>query len=454
VLTQATAATYLESRLYVWAVRLYAGGLLGYLFFDRAFAWVHVPGLPLFYGEFMLGSAVLLMLATVAPLQRAWREASTLRILGAFMAWGALLFPSGFLVWRFDAVRDSALWYYGIAGLFAAYLIARTPDILERAMDGYGRIVIAIAIWLPTALFANAAFDDLPILVPDSGVSVLSHKPGNIAVHAAMAVIALFTFLDTPTENLRFRGRRAGFTALLTSTVVFAGIQNRAGLLAGLLGLAWLTFALPRRRRPELLLASLGILVAVAAVSLVFDLRLDVFGNDREVSVQGFAENVASITAPSDASTQRGNTSNWRLDLWGRVLRDVSADSPATGLGFGENIRDRYGEQDEDPPARGPHNSHVNVFARMGGVGFALWFLLWAAWFASVGRSKRRFTARGQDRFAGLALWLMISVAMTLLNAFFDPTMEGPQVATWTWTLFGVGAALPMFFRSDTTSAR
>ena len=449
MLTHSTAPSYLEHRLLVWTQRLFAGGLLGYLFFDRAFAWVHVPGLPLFYGEVMLAAGVALMLATFEPMRQAWRESPALRILGAFMVWGALLFPSGFLTWGFDAIRDSALWYYGTAGMLAAYLIARDPGTLERAMDGYGRLTPLIAVWMPIATVLNAVFAALPIVVPDSGVSVFAHRPGNVAVHSAMVIVALFTFLDTPDQDLRFRGRRAWMTAVLASTILFAGIQNRAGLLAGLMGLGILLVTMPRQRRSELLLASLGLLVALASISLVFDLRLTVFDNDREVSVQGLVENFTSIVAPTDASTDRGNTSNWRIELWTRVVRDVSTDAPASGFGFGENIRDRYGEQDEDPPARGPHNSHVNVFARMGGVGLALWFSLWAAWFASVARSRRRFLARDNPRLAGLATWLMIAIAMTLANAFFDPTMEGPQVATWAWTLFGVGAILPRLLRAD-----
>ena len=30
--------------------------LAGYLFFDRAFAWLHIPGTPLFIGEAVLGN--------------------------------------------------------------------------------------------------------------------------------------------------------------------------------------------------------------------------------------------------------------------------------------------------------------------------------------------------------------------------------------------------------------
>ena len=447
MLTTTTAPAALDRLLLTWTKRLFAFGLLGYLVFDRAFAWLHVPGLPLFYGEIMFAVGIVAILSSTGPLHQAWAQSAPLRVLAAFMIWGAILFPTGFLTWGTDAIRDSALWYYGLAAFLAAYLIARDNSTLDAAIRGYGRIAPWLILWLPFSILGNALLDDHVPVVPDSSVSILAHRPGNVAIHAAMIVIALFSFLDTRREDHAFRAQRAWMTALAVLTIMFAGVQNRGALLAGLLGLGVFALTLQRRRRAELVLTSLGLLIAIGSTALVFDLRLSVFANDREVSVEGIVENFTSVLSPSDASTQRGNTANWRLDLWRRVIDDVASESPATGFGFGENIRDRFGEQDEDPPARGPHNSHVNVFARMGGVGVALWTLLWVAWYATVFRTRRRFLARDDERLAGVALWLMISCGMILINAVVDPTLEGPQVATWAWTLFGVGSALPLLLR-------
>jgi hypothetical protein len=33
-------------------------------------------------------------------------------------------------------------------------------------------------------------------------------------------------------------------------------------------------------------------------------------------------------------------------------------------------------------------------------------------------------------------------VVAILVNAYFDPTVESPQVALWLWSLFGVGLGL------------
>jgi hypothetical protein len=113
-----------------------------------------------------------------------------------------------------------------------------------------------------------------------------------------------------------------------------------------------------------------------------------------------------------------------------------------TGLGYGVNLRIRYGEQDEEPPARDAHNSHVAIYARGGLISLSLWVLVWWTWFVHVLRVRRAAQLRGDSQRAGLAGWLIAAVIMILVNAIFDPTLEGPQVAIWTWALFGIGAVL------------
>jgi sulfite exporter TauE/SafE len=45
-----------------------------------------------------------------------------------------------------------------------------------------------------------------------------------------------------------------------------------------------------------------------------------------------------------------------------------------------------------------------------------------------------------------MGAWLVASAAMVLINAIFDPTLEGPQVAVWLWLIFGLGTALPLLY--------
>ncbi len=140
----------------------------------------------------------------------------------------------------------------------------------------------------------------------------------------------------------------------------------------------------------------------------------------------------------------------WRLELWGRVLDDVANDRPLAGFGPGPDLGERYDiVTDEDVPLRNPHNSHIGVLARMGFVGVALWAIVWVTWTVELLLLRGRLLARGRTMEAGIVVWLIVSVAAILVNAIFDPSLEGPQVAWWLWGFFGFGIAMDVLEKRD-----
>ncbi|MFO7701104.1 MAG: hypothetical protein R6W79_10925, partial [Acidimicrobiia bacterium] len=72
--------------------------------------------------------------------------------------------------------------------------------------------------------------------------------------------------------------------------------------------------------------------------------------------------------------------------------------------------------------------------------------VLWIGWTFQLMLLRRRLLQRGRTVEAGLTAWLIISAIMILTNAIFDPTLEGPQVSFWLWTVFGVGLAMPLVY--------
>ena len=80
-------------------------------------------------------------------------------------------------------------------------------------------------------------------------------------------------------------------------------------------------------------------------------------------------------------------------------------------------------------------------------LGFGSVGLFWS-WYTGLVRARRHFIDLGEDRRAALATWLMLAMTAQLVNAFFDPTIEGPQVGVVMWTLFGMGAVLGLGARS------
>jgi uncharacterized membrane protein YwzB len=78
----------------------------------------------------------------------------------------------------------------------------------------------------------------------------------------------------------------------------------------------------------------------------------------------------------------------------------------------------------------------------MGLIGIGLWIALWAGWYAAVIVGCRRLIRRGLHRRARVAVLALTVVTAILVSSFFDPQLEGPQIAVLLWTVFGVGVTV------------
>ncbi len=103
-----------------------------------------------------------------------------------------------------------------------------------------------------------------------------------------------------------------------------------------------------------------------------------------------------------------------------------------------------FGKEANNPTLelQSPHNSHLDVFARMGIVGAALWILFWVAWFARLIRGRRRLRHQGAAVERGVAELCIIGVLCVLIACTFDPTLEDAQSAALLWTMTGIGLIL------------
>ncbi|MGD9934688.1 MAG: hypothetical protein AB7T37_13370, partial [Dehalococcoidia bacterium] len=59
--------------------------LAGYLLFDKAFAYLHIPGTPLYIGEVVLGIGVLAVLCATGYLRIPVRDEPILALLAVFL---------------------------------------------------------------------------------------------------------------------------------------------------------------------------------------------------------------------------------------------------------------------------------------------------------------------------------------------------------------------------------
>lgn len=401
-----------------------------YALFDRGFAYFHVPGTLAYVGECLL--ALLLLLCLFAPsfVTLGARGVPHMVILFMFVSWGAIRAIPNVSEFGVNAVRDSSLWYYALFAWPVIALCTAFPSLPEQWATKYRRFLPILLTWSPIAFFLSSATSPT---VPDSTLSIFSHRVGNIGVQAAVA--AAFLWFAYPRGIAR---RILLVVALIIILVV--GTQNRGALVAATAGLV---FALLLDKHRIRLIFGV-VLVIAGALVMASALNVSVPGSQgRQVSAGQLVLNVVSLGGGVD----QGNLSNniqFRTQLWSTAIdKTAQRGQIINGWGFGENVFQALGfVGNENPPLRSPHNSHVDVFVRLGLIGSALWALFWVTWYLSMFRARKRLLAAGESTRRSLIAVLVVSVTVTLVNAYFDPTLEGAQVAIWLWTLVGLGTAL------------
>lgn len=422
--------------------------LMSYAFFDRGFAWFHVPGTPLFVGELTLAFGAATMMMHTAPVMRAIRRSPAMRILLVFMAWGLGLLVLLGSQYGVDAIRDSVLWYYGAVSIFVVYLLVSNPRRIRGWMTAFSKVIPWLLGWLFIAITLDSLLGSGPPFAPDSQVSIFSHSAGNSGVIAAICLV--FIWLVDRDGRFYTPTMRLGLTATAGALLLFVALKNRGGFVAGAIGVVLILVFL-NRHRLDLVVILVGIATLLASVALVSQVSVALFGA-REISAEQFFENITSIVSPSSGGHRQTSTTEWRLELWSRVLADVNSEFPITGYGPGPDLGKIYNvTTNVDVPLRNPHNSHVGVIARLGWVGFGLWVVLWSVWALLLLDLRAKLARLGRHAEAGLVALPMIGAAMILVNAFFDPSIEGPQVGFWLWFLFGLGAALQLIFHGFPT---
>jgi hypothetical protein len=81
----------------------------------------------------------------------------------------------------------------------------------------------------------------------------------------------------------------------------------------------------------------------------------------------------------------------------------------------------------------------------MGLVGLSLWIALWLGWYWRLIAGCRRLARQRLHARRQVAILSLTITTAILVSTFFDPQLEGPQMAALLWTTFGVGVAVTSF---------
>jgi hypothetical protein len=399
--------------------------LLGYALVGKGFAYLGIG--PLYVGEMLLAYGVF-ALAISENWSRILRTAWVWPIL-AFMAWGAVCTFPYLRVYGADALRDAAVWIWGLYAIVVSSLLAIEPSRLanlERQFRKFAKIFLAVA---PLSYILSTFFDETMPQAPWAPVPLVLVKGGDIVVH----LTGIFAYAVLLGGNLQ-----PWYVALTTMLNLCLAFTGRAAMVTFGLGAAIVTAMRPKspvilRVFPTLLLAFL--------LLWAFDIRVKGKGEPgREISASQIIQNVQSIFTQSDNENLSGSK-EWRLLWWDTIIHYTFHGKYFwTGKGFGVNLADDDGFQvKSDGSLRSPHNGHVTMLARAGVPGLSLWIICQLAWACGMLISAWAAHRAGRRRWTSWFIVLLVYWAAFMTNAAFDVYLEGPLGGIWMWCVFGVG---------------
>ena len=410
--------------------------LTAYAFFEKGIAYLGLA--PIYIGEVVLALAVTQIFVAV------WKvRLQTLHwLLLLFMLYGLVRTLPFIGVYGVDALRDSVIWGYALFAFAVSFTVERSHvEWVHRFINK----------WLPWILVAGALAQVVQLtigpslpMVPGADVPFLFVRGGEAAVHlagmSAFLLLGLYvsrTDSATASPNTR-RGEIAMYALVVLGLLLLSTISRAAFLTIGVGLFAAFLF------RP-----SVRILQFAAAGALVIPLLLvfkpHIQFGEREFSAEQITQNVTSIFSPQEGSQLEG-TRNFREDWWHSIIR-YTFHGPHFwgGKGFGINLADDDGFQvNADGSLRSPHNGHINILARMGVPGFALWLTILGTFVITMLRARQLFLRHGDTLLAGMCAWVLVYWLAAVVNTSFDVYLEGPQGGIWFWCLMGLGISLSM----------
>lgn len=393
--------------------------LIGYAFLGRGLAHIGVP--PLYVGEVVLGLGVLSTLISV----RTFPGGPIRLLILAFMAWGALQTIPYIGRDGVNAFRDAVTWGYALFALIVSVSI--TARHFDQILGIYRAVIPFYCVWVPALLI----FSRLPV-TDAADYSILGAKPGDMGV--LLAGVAAFALLGLYSSPPKPRVPEAVMWLLWLPAAAMVAIYNRGGLLAMLTAGAVIFFL----RLPQRWLAPIFFTLLIAVSVVWIDPKMDI-GQGRTLSVAQLVENVTSIVSSGDSSALEG-TKEFRLRWWSDIV-NYTVNGPYfwTGKGFGINLADDDGFQVyADHSLRAPHNGHFEILARMGVPGLILWILMNAAIGVGLLSAAARARGLGRTRWVAIDGWLFVAWAAALVNASFDPYLQGPHGGIWFWSMVGL----------------
>lgn len=390
--------------------------VLGTTTYVKDFAYLRVPGVPVFVTDVVL--VLLFVRLFVWPRWR-WISARswTAKLLYAFLAAGAIAALRGILSGQSAllVLRDSAIVVYALFLLVGAYAV--------RDWNGIKRLMLFVGL--------GAGLSTL------NALAWLMAQPGQRR-YVGLGVYILAALLGALllTLNRQLPARLGwGLVCLYGCGVLLANARTLFVALAALLGIVVL-FGVSAQRRARVVRWKLAAGTAAAA-ALVF---VAVMQTQAGVAlVERTAEELISGTLgySDDPNAQ------FRFLAWAEAFGRFS-NNPLLGEGYGVPFAFERSEGD----AR-PHNTYLTVLYKMGLFGLLPLIILLARFYYRGLHTLRRWRHHSEALY--LYALLLGHAAMSIFG-LLNLLLESPHLASLYWLLIGVG--LRMFLLLDSHRPR
>lgn len=428
VATAIAATAYFRSHLPRLAGVLLGVILAGYAIGDRGFA--HLGVSPVYLGEVVLAVMLTALLVAGKPGRLLIVPAALLLV--AFQAVGLLATLPHLEQYGLDAMRDAALWGYG---LFALAIVCLGDErSLEAGVKRYAALLPVFLLLTPVVMNLQRW---APGVIPQFGFSplpILWLKAGDVSVHlggvSAFMMLGLHRkgprWLSSPTVEWILWGLWLVTFALVS--------DSRGGMLSVIIAMTTV-FVLKARSgwgKP------LAVVVVAVVLAAALQIKVD-SGRERDISVADVFLRLQSAFQSTGVETV-DITRVWRMNWWSDIV-DYTIQGPYrwTGKGYGVNLADDDGYQTEnDGSLRSPHSVHMTVLARSGVLGLAAWL----GFLVTLAIGLFRVVRYSGPSAGSLAIWFLAYLAAFMVNASFDVYFEGPQGGIWLWTVAGAGMLL------------
>jgi O-Antigen ligase len=397
--------------------------LLGYLLLGRAFAYIGLPGMPLFIGEiYLLAFLILQPVPSLGRLTEGLLKRTELSVvcwsMYVLLAYGVILAVRGLLAGypRNVALQELAFNFYPMYVFIGLWLGGRDEGLLPRflLLLAWANGIYGVAYFLGL----NGIFTTFP----GTTDVLIFNKPNGQTI----ALIALMSF--------GFERRKIAVPFAMNLFVLLAG-QTRAHW-AGLL-IALPTWAILSRRMGRMITV-VGLLVALLAVAWVTDIRV---GSEQtgQYSARGIVgAALASFDLElaqqlTDEAESFAGTVEWRKEWWRGIWTSANSDPVLTmvGHGYGFPLSSTAVLSSTPPDLRTPHNWFFWSLGYGGWIGvIAFGFFMWA-----VARLLWIVYRRTGEAF-GISFLILVLVTGLFTNYF-----ETPFAAIPVYVIAGMAAA-------------